>query len=163
MLYWRENTEAVIFIFITKRNKRFFISWSAWRGSCSRCLWPCGEKLMHDIKVFIFSLGAGKERLGFGFLAQESLVGFGLFNDWLKKSFGKEPISDQNVSQFWLFVKFWPPFYFKGSLKDNLCILSVVIEVPHPNPRKKEVCTKTEERRKLFFWFRGSIMGFEQI
>ncbi|KAH9769837.1 hypothetical protein KPL71_012161 [Citrus sinensis] len=41
-----------------------------------------------------------------------------------------------------------------GSLKDKLGILIVVPKAPHPNPREKEVCTKTEKMRKSFLGLR---------
>ena len=131
MLYWRKDFEAIIFVVVSKGNKGLFI---IIRGLSNRRLWSWGEELLHNFKVFIFSFGTGQKRLGFGFLGKECFLGFGMFNGWCKKAFGTEPVTDHGVSQFRLFIKLWPPFYFEGSLNNKLGFLGMKSEIPHPYP-----------------------------
>ena len=41
--------------------------------------------------------------------------------------------------------------------------MGVVIEVPHPDPRKKEICTEVEKMRKHFLGLIRDIMGFKKV
>ena len=41
--------------------------------------------------------------------------------------------------------------------------MSVVIEVPNPDPRKKEICTETKKMRKPLIGLRRRIMGFKKV
>ena len=36
------------------------------------------------------------------------------------------------------------------------------MEIPHPNPRKEEICTETEKMREPFLRLRRNIMGFKE-
>ena len=163
MLYGRENTETIVFIFVSEWNGWLFFIIFIFRGICHWGLWPRGKELFHGFEVFFFSLGTCQKSLGFGFLRKESSLGFNVFDGWLKMTLRGKPSFNLASSQFRLFIEFWPLFDFKSSLKDKLGILIVVPKAPHPNPREKEVCTKTEKRRKSFLRLSRFVMGFKKV
>ena len=90
---------------------------------------------MHDLEIFIFSFGTCQERLGRRFLGEESALGFNFCNIGFEMAFCREPLLDHVLGQLGLFIKFGPPFYFKGSLDDQLGFMSVKLKTPHPDPR----------------------------
>ena len=116
MLHKRKNAEAIIFIIIPKGDERLSITKGAWPRTCNRWLKSRCEKLFHDFKIFFFCFGTDQKRLGFGFLGKEGSLGFNVFNAWGKKASCGEPFMNNGFGQFWLFIKFWPPLDFNGSL-----------------------------------------------